>query len=143
MNLDEWRHYVEGNIIRVRPIRHRSETHVRAHIFLCMLAYYVEWHMRKALAPVLFQDEALDTERWERDPVAKAQPSEAAQEKKRAKISGEGWPVHSLRTLINELGTRCKNTCRTGEGKRTIRFEQLTEINPFQQHVFELLEIKP
>jgi len=129
--------------LRVRPIRHRSEAHVRGHIFLCMLAYYVEWHLRKALSSVLFQDDQLDAARWTRDPVAKAEPSESAREKKRAKKTEDGWPVHSLRTLINELGTRCKNTCRAGEGKHTICFEQLTETSPFQQHVFGLLGIKP
>ena len=129
--------------LRVRPIRHRDEAHVRAHIFLCMLAYYVEWHMRKALSPVLFQDEELDADRWQRDPVSKAEPSQSARAKKRTKKTDDGWPVHSLRTLLSEMGTRCKNTCRTGEGKAAIRFEQLTEASPFQQHVLGLLEIKP
>ena len=134
---------MKGVDLRVRPIRHRDEAHVRAHIFLCMLAYYVEWHMRKALSPVLFQDSELDTARWERDPVAKAEPSKSARDKKRTKKTDDGWPVHSLRTLMTDLATRCKNTCRAGEGKSAIRFEQLTELSPFQQHVFELLEIKP
>jgi transposase len=134
---------LKGVDLRVRPIRHRDEAHVRAHIFLCMLAYYVEWHMRKALSPVLFQDSELDTARWERDPVAKATPSQSAQAKKRAKKTDDGWLVHSLRTLMTDLATRCKNTCRTGEGKSAIRFEQLTELSPFQRHVFDLLEIKP
>ena len=66
--------------LRVRPIHHRSEAHVRAHIFLCMLAYYVEWHLRKALSPALFQDDELDVNRWTRDPVAKAKPSESVRE---------------------------------------------------------------
>ncbi len=134
---------MKGVDLRVRPIRHRDEAHVRAHIFLCMLAYYVEWHMRKALSPVLFQDSELDTARWERDPVAKAEPSESARDKKRTKKTDDGWPVHSLRTLMTDLATRCKNTCRAGQGKNTIQFEQLTELSPFQQHVFDLLEIKP
>ena len=128
--------------LRVRPIRHRNEAHVRAHIFLCMLAYYVEWHLRKALSSVLFQDDELDAARWSRDPVAKAEPSESARAKKRAKKTVDGWPVHSLRTLLSELGTRCKNTCRVGESKRAIRFEQLTEPTALQQHVFGLLELK-
>lgn len=134
---------LKGVDLRVRPIRHRNETQVRAHIFLCMLAYYAEWHMRKALSPVLFQDTELDTARWERDPVAKAQPSASARRKKRTKATEDGWPVHSLRTLLNELGTRCKNTCRAGEGKNTFHFQQLTELSPFQQHVFDLLKINP
>ncbi len=129
--------------LQVRPIRHRTQAHVRAHIFLCMLAYYVEWHMRKALSPVLFQDDELDDDRWTRDPVAKAEPSHSAREKKSAKKTDEGWPVHSLRTLLTDLATRCKNTCRAGEGKTELRFEQLTEATPFQAHVFDLLGIKP
>ena len=129
--------------LRVRPIRHRNEAHVRAHIFLCMLAYYVEWHMRKALSTVLFQDDELDAARWTRDPVAKAEPSEGARAKKRTKKTTDGWPVHSLRTLMSELGTRCKNTCRAGEGKNVLRFEQLTEASPFQQHVLGLLGLEP
>ena len=129
--------------LRVRPICHRDEDHVRAHIFLCMLAYYVEWHMRKALSSVLFEDDELDAARWTRDPVAKAEPSESVRAKKRTKKTPDGWPVHSLRTLLNELGTRCRNTCRTGQGKTLLRFEMLTEPTPFQAHVFELLGIKP
>lgn len=129
--------------LRVRPIRHRNEAHVRAHIFLCMLAYYVEWHLRKALSSVLFEDDELDAARWKRDPVAKAEPSEQAREKKRTKKTAGGWPVHSLRTLLNELATRCKNTCRTGEGKAQIRFELVTEATPFQTHIFGLLERDP
>lgn len=133
---------IKGVDLRVRPIRHRNEAHVRAHIFLCMLAYYVEWHMRKALSPVLFQDDELDEARWQRDPVAKAEASQSVRKKKRTKKTDDGWPIHSLRTLLNELGTRCKNTCRAGEGKTAIRFEQLTEASSFQQHVFELLNLK-
>jgi hypothetical protein len=129
--------------LQVRPIRHRTVAHVRAHIFLCMLAYYVQWHMRKALSSVLFQDDQLDADRWTRDAVAKAEPSESARAKKRTKKTTDGWPVHSLSTLLADLATRCRNTCRTGEGKTTIRFEQLTESTPFQAHVFGLLELKP
>ncbi|NCC50184.1 MAG: IS1634 family transposase [Spartobacteria bacterium] len=129
--------------IQVRPIRHRTEAHVRAHIFLCMLAYYVQWHMRKALSTVLFQDDELDADRWTRHAVAKAQPSQSVKDKKLTKTTPQGWPVHSWDTLLTQLATRCRNTCRTGSGKTTIRFDQLTELTPFQAHVFELLEIKP
>ena len=134
---------MKSDDLQVRPIRHRSQAHVRAHIFLCMLAYYVQWHMRKALSPVLFQDDELDQNRWTRDAVAKAEPSASARGKKRAKKTAEGWPVHSLRTLLTDLGTRCKNTCRAGEGKTAIHFEQLTEVTPFQDQVFGLLGLKP
>ncbi len=128
--------------LQVRPIRHRSEAHVRAHIFLCMLAYYVQWHMRKALSSVLFQDDELDADRWTRDPVAKAEPSQSARRKKSTKQTDDGWPVHSLDTLLADLATRCKNTCRAGEGKTTLRFEQVTRFKPFQEHVFSLLGLK-
>jgi transposase len=128
--------------LRVRPIRHRSEAHVRSHIFLCMLAYYVEWHLRKALSSVLFQDDELDAVRWTRDPVAKAESSPSAREKKCTGKNEQGWPVHSLRSLLGELGTQCKNICRAGEGKTELRFERITEATPFQAHVFELLQLK-
>jgi len=125
--------------LRIRPIHHRTVDHVKAHIFLCMLAYYVEWHLRKALASVLFQDEELDAARWSRDPVAKAQPSDTVQRKKRDQHTPEGWPVHSFQSLMNELATRCKNTCRAGQGKNAARFNTLTEPTDFQRHVFGLL----
>jgi transposase len=128
--------------LRVRPIRHRSEEHVRAHIFLCMLAYYVEWEMRKRLAPVLYQDEELDEARWTRDAVAKAEPSDHAREKKRKRTTEDGWPVNSLHTLLTEMATRCKNTCRVGEGDKATRFDQLTELSPFHAHVLKLLGLK-
>lgn len=128
--------------IQVRPIRHHTEAHVRAHIFLCMLAYYVQWHMRKALSSVLFQDDELDIDRWTRHAVAKAQPSCSARAKKINKVTPEGWPVHSWSSLLMEMATRCRNTCRTGSGKTVIRFDRLTELTPFQSHVFELLKIK-
>jgi len=129
--------------LQVRPIRHRTEAHVRAHIFLCMLAYYVQWHMRKVLSSVLFQDHELDADRWTRHAVAKAEPSPAAQKKRLTKETTEGWPVHSFETLLKDLATRCRNTCRAGEGKATIQFDQLTEPTPFQAHVFKLLELNP
>jgi len=125
--------------LRIRPIHHRTVDHVKAHIFLCMLAYYIEWHIRKTLATVLFQDEELDAARWTRDPVAKAQPSETVQRKKRTQQTPDGWPVHSFQTLMHELATRCKNTCRAGQGKDAARFTTLTEPTMFQRHVFDLL----
>ena len=133
---------LKGLDLRIRPIHHRTEDHVKAHIFLCMLAYYVEWHMRKALAPILFQDEQLDDNRWTRDPVAKAKPSPVATHKKVARKTEDGWPIHSFQTLLDELATRCKNTCRSGQGANTTRFNQVTEFTPFQRHVHELLELK-
>lgn len=129
--------------LQVRPIRHHTEDHVRAHVFLCMLAYYIQWHMKKLLAPALFQDEELDVNRWNRDAVAKAQPSSTAQAKKSTKKTSDSWPAHSFDTLLSELATRCKNICRAGEGKTMIQFEQLTEPTDFQSYVFQLLGLEP
>jgi len=121
----------------------RYPREVQKPVFLAgPLAYYVEWRMRKALTPVLFQDDELDVARWVRDPVAKAQPSQTVQQKKKTKKTQDGWPVHSDQTLLNELATRCKNTCRVGEGKNVARFTQLTEPTTFQRHVFALLGLK-
>lgn len=128
--------------LRIRPICHRTEARVKAHVFLCMLAYYVEWHLRQALAPVLFQDEELPTDRWTRAPVAKAQPGEKVQLKKRTKQTSDGWPIHSLHTLMDDLATRCKNTCRLGQEDDAARFTTLTEPTAFQHHVFGLLGLK-
>ena len=129
----------KGVDILIRPIRHRTEDHVRAHIFLCMLAYYVEWHMRKALAPILFQDEELDSLRKTRDPVAKAEPSASAKQKKAKRITADGLPVHSFQTLLKALGTRCKNHCRLSYGGSETTFEQITEPDALQMKSFELL----
>lgn len=134
---------LKGVDLRVRPIRHRTVDHVRAHIFLCTLAYYVEWHMRKALAPVLFQDEELDAARWTRDPVAKAEPSQSAKRKKATHMTPDGWPVQSFQTLLKNLGTRCRNRCRAGDDKAHVTFHQITEPTPFQAHIFGLLGLKP
>jgi len=133
---------LKGIDLRVRPIRHRTEEHVRAHVFLCMLAYYVEYHMRRQLTPVLFQNEELDIARWSRDPVAKAKPGRKAQRKKQTKTTEEGYPIHSFDSLLAVLGTRSSNRCRSGEGKDTIRFTTVTEPTDFQRHVFTLLGLK-
>lgn len=125
--------------ILIRPIRHRSEDRVRAHIFLCMLAYFVEWHLRKALAPLLFEDEELDRLRKTRNPVAKAEPSESAKRKKTALTTPDGLPVHSFTTLLGALGTRCKNRCRLRGGGPETTITQLTELDVLQRKVFELL----
>jgi len=126
----------KGIEILVRPIWHRTEDHVRAHLFLCMLAYYVEWHMRKALAPILFDDEMLNEDRKTRHPVRPAEASLSAQKKKTRKTTSEGLMVHSFSTLMAVLGTRCRNRCRTDKG---ISFTRLTEPTPVQTKAFGLL----
>jgi len=130
---------LKGIDLLIRPIWHHTEDHVRAHLFICMLAYYVEWHMRKALAPLLFDDEELDENRKRRDPVKPAKPSVSAKNKKEQKLTSEGFIVQSFDTLLEELGTRCRNRCRIQSDSKGPAFYQLTEISPLQKRAFELL----
>jgi len=134
---------LKGVDLRVRPIHHRTADHVRGHVFLCMLAYYVEWHLRRDLASVLFEDEEVDAARATRDPVAQATPSESAKRKKATHRTSEGWPVHSFQSLMKTLGTRCKNTCRAGNEKTHATFHELTEPTPFQAHILHRLGLSP
>jgi transposase len=101
---------LKGIDLLVRPIHHRDEQRVEAHIFLCLLAYYLEWHMRKAWAPLLFEDGELAEERKRRDPILPAKPSESAQQKKRTLKTADGFPVHNLETLMAELASRARVT---------------------------------
>lgn len=131
---------LKGIDLRVRPIYHRTEDHVRAHLFLCMLAYYVEWHMRRALAPLLFHDEELRQSRQERDPVAAATLSAAAKQKKtRRRTIDDDLPVHSFDTLLQVLALRCRNRCSMKSDPSATAFFQLTEPDPLQKRAFELL----
>ncbi len=132
----------KGIDLRVRPIHHRLEDRVRAHLFLCMLAYYVEWHMRQALAPLLYVDEDLDAIRATRDPVAPAMPSPRAIKKKKSRTSASGLPLRSFNGLLNALATLCANICRAGEGANAARFQCVTEVNALQQEAFGLLNVK-
>lgn len=130
---------LKGVDLRVRPIFHRTSDHVRAHIFLCLLAYYVEWHMRRALAPLLFADEQLPADRKRRDPVAPAESSVAAKKKKQARQTEDGLPIHSFSTLLVALGTRCRNTCRASTDRSGSTFQLLTAPTPLQTQAFQLL----
>ena len=130
---------LKGLELLIRPIRHREARRVRAHIFLCLLAYYVEWHMRQALAPLLFEDEQLASDRAKRHPVAKATPSVSAQRKKIERTTPDGWPVHSFRTLLAALATRCRNRCRVKSDPEGPTFEQITPPNPLQERALQLL----
>lgn len=131
----------KGIDLRVRPIHHRIEDRVRAHIFLCMLAYYVEWHMRSALAPLLFADEELEQDRKQRDPVAPATPSSSVKAKKAARITADGLPVHSFDTLLQALATRSRHICKIRSGKSGSTFRQITQFTPLQQRAFQLLRL--
>jgi transposase len=130
---------LKGMDLKIRPIHHRTEDHVRAHILVCMLAFYVEWHMRRSLAPLLFEDEELSRDRLRRDPVAPAECSASAQTKKADRITAGGFPVHSFDTLLQELSTRCRNTCRIPADPHAPTFQQLTLATAFQSRAFQLL----
>jgi len=132
---------LKGIDLRVRPIHHRTEPRVRAHFFLCLLAYYVEWHLREALRPLLFEDEQLPQARQTRDPVAPAQPSPSVKRKKAVRRTEDGLPVHSFDTLLATLGTRCRTTCRMTADPTAPRFQQLTEPTPFQARAMQLLQL--
>ena len=131
----------KGIDIRVRPIYHREDPRVRAHVFLCLLAYYVEWHMRRALGSVLFDDEELTANRKTRDPVAKAKPSQSSQRKKTHRTTSEGLEVHSFHTLVEDLGTLCRNRCRIQADPSGNTFTQDTQPTPLHARVFQLLGV--
>jgi hypothetical protein len=125
--------------LEIRPIHHRLEHRVRAHIFLCMLAYYVEWHMREAWRELLFADEDLDA-KDRRDPLAPAQRSAKALRKASTHRLADGSPAHSFRTLLEELACVVRNTCRTqGANPDAPSFQIVTTPNATQRRAFELL----
>ena len=127
----------------VRPIRHRSKERVPAHIFLCLLAYYVEWHLRQAWAPILFEDEELDKDRKRRDPVLPAKPSESVKAKKRTHTTPDGLPVHDFDSLMAELATRGKVAYKLMSKEIDLRIDQQPELTPLQSRAYELLGLLP
>ena len=130
--------------LKVRPIHHHLEGRVRAHIFLCMLAYYVEWHMREAWRELMFADED-QAAKLVRDPVAPAKRSGAAIKKVRSRTLQNSSPVHSWHTLMAELATVVRNTCRTPGGATDApSLEIITTPNPTQKRALDLInQIKP
>jgi transposase len=126
--------------LKIRPIHHRLADRVRAHIFLCVLAYYVEWHMREAWRELMFADEDQHAKRT-RDPVAPAKRSAAALAKIAARRLADATPVHSFSTLIAELATVVRNTCRSPDaGPDAPTFQITTTANPTQRRALELIE---
>jgi Transposase DDE domain len=124
----------------IRPVFHWVSPRVRAHVFLCMLAYYLEWHMRQALTPMLFDDhDRAAGEALRSSPVAKAEPSPAAKRKARKKCTDDGQPVHSFRTLLADLATLTRNTVKCGNAPVMTLLARPTEI---QQRAFDLLGVK-
>lgn len=133
-------HTLKSVNLRIRPIHHRLETRVRAHIFLCMLAYYVEWHMRETWRELLFADTD-QAAKTTRDPVAPARRSAAALRKVNTRKLEDGTPAHSFRTLMDELSTIVRNTCRTPHsGLNGHSFEVVTTANPKQRRALELIQ---
>jgi transposase len=127
--------------LHVRPIHHRLPDRVRAHILLCMLAYYVEWHMRQLLAPLLFDDDDKPQAQAARTSVvAPAQRSEAAKRKARTKQTSDGLKVHSFQTLLSDLATIVKNRIQPKD-KTIAAFDMLTQPTALQQRAFDLLGV--
>ena len=124
--------------LKIRPIHHRLADRVRAHIFLCMLAYYVEWHLREAWRELLFADED-QAAKATRDPVAPAQRSAGAKAKVARKRHEDGTPIHSFQTLLADLATIVRNTCRTSAEDDAPTFTVTTQPTPLQQRARALI----
>lgn len=126
--------------LKVRPIYHHQADRVRAHVLLCMLAYYVEWHMRRTLAPLLFDDEDREgAQALRASIVAPAQRSPSAQNKAARKQTSDGLPAHSFRTLLADLATLTRNQVRLAEQT----FPLLATPTAIQQRAFQLLQVTP
>jgi transposase len=125
--------------LKIRPIHHRLDDRVRAHIFLCMLSYYVEWHMREAWRELMFADEDQEVKKT-RDPVAPAQRSESAKRKASRKRLDDGSPVHSFSTLMADLASIVRNTCRAPRnGDNAPTFQVTTSASSSQRRAMDLI----
>ncbi len=131
---------IKSGDLDVRPIHHRRAHRVRAHVFLCMLAYYVVWHMKRDLAPMLFKDDDPAAAAAQRSsPVAKAKVSPAARRKAISRRTEDGQPVHSFRTLLHDLANLTRNSVRFGDARPTTILSRPT---PTQTRAFDLLGLK-
>ena len=129
---------IKGPDLQIRPIHHRLEDRVRCHVLICMLAYYLTWHLKAAWKPLLFTDEHRPENP---DPVAKAVRSPAAQAKAQTKRTTAGEPAHSYRTLLTELSTQTRNTTRLAGSPST--FEKFTQPTPLQARALDLAANAP
>jgi transposase len=126
--------------LSLRPIYHHNEDRIRAHVFICMLAYYVEWHMRERLRAVLFADNDRSSAAASRESiVAPAQRSESAKRKDGNRRTDDGHPVQSFHDILKDLGTLCRNRIRISE--YDAEYDKLTNPTPYQQHVLGLLGV--
>jgi hypothetical protein len=131
---------LKGVDLKVRPIHHRLEKRVRSHVFLCMLAYYVEYHMRQWLAPIIFQDDDKDAAAKARaDIVSPAVRSDSAHHKIASKVTQDGMPVHSFQTLMGDLATISLNTITPKINLPS--FTMVTRPTPLQKRAFELMGV--
>ena len=127
--------------LQVRPIHHRLSERVRAHVFVCMLAYYVEWHMRRAWAPLLFaEDDPEDAASRRASPVQPRVPSQSTERKAATRRGVHGQPVHHFRGLLDHLATLTRNTVQVHGSEHP--FEQITLPTELQRTAFELLRVK-
>ena len=118
-----------------------SAGHVRGHVFLCMLAYYIEWHLRGALAPLLFTDEHKEEANRSRNtPVGKAEVSDRAKKKHRTKKTEAGLPVHSFKTLLEDLASLGMHQVSMSESTKHV-LTTFTEATAIQKKAFELIDV--
>src|SRR5262249_1230331 len=132
---------LKGVDLLVRPIHHRVPPRVRAHLFLCMLAYYVEWALRRCWAPLLVAEEDLEGARQERGPVQAAEATEEAEAEKRTKQTAEGFGVQSFGSLLAQLAGQTRNRCVVVGDRSGTSFEQVSEPTPLQAEAFGLLQL--
>jgi Transposase DDE domain len=128
----------KGPELQIRPIHHRLVDRVRAHVFLCMLAYYLTWHLRQVWTPLIFKDEHPPPQP---DPVARASRSPHALHKAQTKRTATGETCHSYKSLLSELATLTRNTIRPAGANAT--FNKLTEPTPLQAHALQLIREAP
>ena len=128
--------------LKVRPIYHYLDHRVKGHIFLCFLAYYVEWHMRQALAPILFEEEDLEQiSSSDLKELLRYQPSQIAKQKAANKRNQENLPVHSFSTLLDDLATITQNKIQINLQGETVEFSKITQPTSLQQKALNLLGI--
>ena len=127
--------------LKVRPIYHHTAKRVKAHVFLCMLAYYVEWHMRELLASILFDEDDWEQAQLQQQSLMRAEYSERAKAKARTKRTLDNLPVHSFQTLLADLGTIVKNQIQSTIGGASLVFDKITEPTQLQQTALDLLGV--
>jgi hypothetical protein len=134
---------LKGVDLPVRPIHHRGAERVPAHIFPCLLAYYVEWHMRRAWAPLSFENEQLPELRQRRGPFLPAAPSASATAKKNPRRTADGFPVHSFKTLMADLASRARVAYGLPAEPSGPAFRQVPEPASLQAQAYRLLAVLP